>query len=140
MIVMFLDWSSLLEGSADSYIALRTYNLHEVLTLWVAIFLTRPSCTTGLLGCPIRVQPVAVMPPCFLHRLQCFLVQWTSPFWVFLGIRESIDSIFLVVSAPFNLFLLGSFSSASTLDSMFLRWGKVVIEVVLPLPHLWTHA
>jgi hypothetical protein len=61
MITALLTSCSLFEGSVESSLALRPNNLHEVCTLWVAVFLMMSSQSTGLPGCPVRVVPIAVM-------------------------------------------------------------------------------
>ena len=106
MIEEFLTLYSLFEGSTESFFACAN-DLCKVHTLWVwvAVFLTRLSQATRLLVCPCThfscVCCAWCVPSCFLLRLQCLLVQWTSPLWAFLGIRELVDSIFLFDSAPF---------------------------------------
>ena len=53
-----------------------------------------------------------------MQREQCFSVQ---PFLAFLGLRESLDSTFLLESAPFALSLLGGLALSLRLLLMFSR-------------------
>ena len=60
MIAMCHTSCNLFEGSVEGSFVLCMNDLCKICTLWVAIFLTRPSKATGLLECPIGVVPIAV--------------------------------------------------------------------------------
>ena len=132
-LLCFLPWLDFLSAE-------RTAFLVSVQINWATFILSFP--LSGLLG--LGIPPAFLWLPslCVTSALigdvcgvctHMFLAERTvllcPAYLAFLGIRASMESIFLLESAPFDLSLLGGLSLSLTLLSMFSRTSKRVLAL-----------